>query len=158
VAGALMSLPFWFYWQGIPTPDSSLIPQVPATVGFGTAFIFGWLVNRSSGALDAITRGWFVHLVLGIVATGWLLHTLHATPMAQPGLTKTLFALVFGVAVWGWVFGLTGAALRFLSNYSAVRRYIADACTGSTPRTCRVAALAVGWAGPHGASSTPSSW
>jgi len=127
VAGALMTLPMWFYWQGIPTPDSSLIPQVPAAVGFGTAFIFGWLVNRSGTALDAITRGWFVHLVLGIVATGWLLHTLHSTPMAQPGLTKTLFALVFGVAVWGWVLGLTGAALRFLSNYSAVRRYIADA-------------------------------
>ena len=127
VAGALMTLPFWFYWQGIPTPDSSLIPQVPATVGFGTAFIFGWLVNRSATALDAITRSWFVHLVLGIVATSWLLHTMHATPMAQPGLTKTLFALVFGVAVWGWVLGLTGAALRFLSNYSAVRRYIADA-------------------------------
>jgi ABC-type multidrug transport system ATPase subunit len=127
VAGALMTLPFWFYWQGIPTPDSSLIPQVPATVGFGTAFIFGWLVNRSATALDAITRGWLVHLVLGIVATGWLLHTMHATPMAQPGLTKTLFALVFGVAVWGWVLGLTGAALRFLSNYSALRRYIADA-------------------------------
>jgi ABC-type multidrug transport system ATPase subunit len=127
VAGALMMLPMWFYWQGIPTPDSSLIPLVPAAVGFGTAFIFGWLVNRSGGALDAITRGWFVHLVLGIVATGWLLHTLHATPMAQPGLTKTLFALVFGVAVWGWVLGLTGAALRFLSNYSATRRYIADA-------------------------------
>ena len=127
VAGALMTLPMWFYWQGIPTPDQSLIPQVPATVGFGTAFIFGWLVNRSGTALDAITRGWFVHLVLGIVATGWLLHTMHATPMAQPGLTKTLFALVFGVAVWGWVLGLTGAALRFLSNYSAVRRYIADA-------------------------------
>ena len=47
--------------------------------------------------------------------------------MAQPGLTKTLFALVFGVAVWGWVLGLTGAALRFLSDYSAMRRYIADA-------------------------------
>ena len=43
------------------------------------------------------------------------------------GLTKTLYALVFGVAVWGWVLGLTGAALRFLSNYSATRRYIADA-------------------------------
>jgi ABC-type multidrug transport system ATPase subunit len=35
--------------------------------------------------------------------------------------------MVFGVAVWGWVFGLTGAALRFLSNFSATRRYIADA-------------------------------
>jgi ABC-type multidrug transport system ATPase subunit len=47
--------------------------------------------------------------------------------MAQPGLTKTLFAMVFGAALWGWVLGLTGAALRFLSNYSAARRYIADA-------------------------------
>jgi hypothetical protein len=44
---------------------------------------------------------------------------MHASPMAQPGLTKTLYAMVFGVALWGWVLGLTGAALRFLSNYSA---------------------------------------
>ena len=127
LAGALMSLPMWFYWQGIPTPDQSLIPQLPAALGFGTAFIFGWLVNRSGSALSAIERGWFAHLVLGVVATAWLLHTLHATPMAQPGLTKILFALIFGVAVWGWALGLTGAALRFLSNYSAARRYIADA-------------------------------
>jgi ABC-type multidrug transport system ATPase subunit/peptidoglycan/LPS O-acetylase OafA/YrhL len=127
VAAALMSLSFWFYWQGIPTPDQSLIPQIPATVGFGTAFVFGWLVHRSSGALTAITLRWFAHLVLAVIGTAWLLHTLHAQPMAQPGLTKTLFALVFGVSLWGWVLGLTGAALRFLSNYSAVRRYIADA-------------------------------
>ena len=51
VAAALMSLPIWFYWQGIPTPDQSLIPQIPASVGFGTAFAFGWLVHRSSDAL-----------------------------------------------------------------------------------------------------------
>jgi hypothetical protein len=52
---------------------------------------------------------------------------MHATPLATPGLTKTLFAMVFGVALWGWVLGLTGAALRFLANYSPTRRYIADA-------------------------------
>jgi len=127
VAAALMSLPFWFYWQGIPTPDQSIIPQIPASVGFGTAFAFGWLVHRSRDALSVIGRRWFVHLVLAVIATGWLLHTMHASPMAQPGLTKTLFAMIFGVAVWGWVLGLTGAALRFLSNYSATRRYIADA-------------------------------
>jgi ABC-type multidrug transport system ATPase subunit/peptidoglycan/LPS O-acetylase OafA/YrhL len=127
VAAALMSLPFWFYWQGIPTPDQSLIPQIPASVGYGTAFVFGWLVHRSKGALGAIEQRWFPHLVMAAIATGWLLHTMHAQPMAQPGLTKTLFAMVFGVAVWGWVLGLTGAALRFLSNYSAMRRYIADA-------------------------------
>jgi peptidoglycan/LPS O-acetylase OafA/YrhL len=127
LAAALMTLPMWFYWQGIPTPDMSLIPQVPATVGFGTAFIFGWLVQRSSGALEAINSRWFAHLVIGMVATGWLLHVVHTSPMAQPGTTKTVYACVFGVAVWGWVLGLTGAALKFLSNYSPARRYIADA-------------------------------
>ncbi|HYJ42014.1 MAG TPA: ATP-binding cassette domain-containing protein [Steroidobacteraceae bacterium] len=127
VAAALMSLSFWFYWQGIPTPDQSLIPQVPASVGFGTAFVFGWLVHRSRDALSLIASRWFVHLMLGVISTGWLLHTMHASPMAQPGLTKTLFAMIFGIAVWGWVLGLTGAALRFLSNFSATRRYIADA-------------------------------
>ena len=129
VAAALMSLPFWFYWQGIPTPDQSLIPQVPAIGGFRHRVRL-----RLAGASLAAMRsppsrsGWFrTPGASAIVATGWLLHTMHATPMAQPGLTKTLFALVFGVAVWGWVLGLTGAALRFLSNYSATRRYIADA-------------------------------
>ena len=123
-----MSLSFWFYWQGIPTPDQSLIPQIPASVGFGTAFVIR--LARASLARCAVvdrpaagscTSCWRV------IATGWMLHTMHASPMAQPGLTKTLFAMMFGVAVWGWVLGLTGAALRFLSNYSATRRYIADA-------------------------------
>ena len=114
--------------MGIPTPGQSLIPQIPASVGFGTAFTFGWLVHRSSDALAAIAQRWFANLVHRdrrhrLAAA----HHARQRPMAQPGLTKTLYALVFGVAVWGWVLGLTGAALRFLSNYSAVRRYIADA-------------------------------
>src|SRR5204862_5216744 len=29
LAIALASIPMWFYWAGIPTPDQSLIPQVP---------------------------------------------------------------------------------------------------------------------------------
>src|SRR5688572_7782362 len=127
VAAALMSLPFWLYWMGIPTPDSSLFPQLPATVGFFTAFVIGWLVNRSSDALAILAKKWWVNLVFAAIATGWLLHTSHVTPFAAPGTTKTVYAYIFGVAVWAWVFGLTGAALRFLSNYSAVRRYIADA-------------------------------
>jgi ABC-type multidrug transport system ATPase subunit/peptidoglycan/LPS O-acetylase OafA/YrhL len=127
VAIALTGLPMWFYWQGIPTPDQSLIPTVPASIGFGTAFVFGWLVQRAPGALAAIEKRWLSNLVLAVIATGWMLHQQHLTPMATPGTIKTLYALAFGVAVWTWVLGLTGAALRFLSNYSATRRYIADA-------------------------------
>jgi ABC-type multidrug transport system ATPase subunit/peptidoglycan/LPS O-acetylase OafA/YrhL len=127
LAAALMWQPFWFYWAGIPTPDMSLIPKIPACVGFGTAFIFGWLVNRSAGSLEAMAKRWVPHLVFAVLATAYLLYVVKSTAMAQPGATKALFAYAFGVAVWGWVLGLTGAALTFLNNFSAARRYIADA-------------------------------
>jgi len=132
LAATLMWQPMWIYWTGIPTPDMSLIPKIPATVGFGTAFIFGWLVNRSASALQgnslqAMALRWQEHLLFGVLATAYLVYVVKSNVFAQPGLTKTLFAYAFGVAVWGWVLGLTGAALKFLSNYSAVRRYIADA-------------------------------
>ncbi len=127
VAIVLARLPVWFYWQGIPTPDRSLIPQLPATVAFGTAFVVGWLVHRAPGALDALVARWRLHLAVGAAATGWCLHVVHGAPLAEPGLTKTLTALAFGVAVWGWVLGLTGASLRFLSGHSPLRRYVADA-------------------------------
>jgi ABC-type multidrug transport system ATPase subunit len=113
---------------GIPTPDQSLIPQIPATVGFGTAFAVGWLVNRAAtSALPVIQQRWLVHLALAAAVTTALLMVVHRHPLAEPGFTKNAYAYLFGVAAWSWVLGLTGAALRFLSGYSAVRRYIADA-------------------------------
>jgi ABC-type multidrug transport system ATPase subunit/peptidoglycan/LPS O-acetylase OafA/YrhL len=127
VAVALFALPLWFYWAGIPTPDQSLIPQMPALVGFGTAFAFGWLVHRSKDALPAIERRWLAHLALAVTVTVVLFYIMRRHPMAEPGFTKNAYAYLFGVAVWSWVFGLTGAALRFLSNYSPARRYVADA-------------------------------
>jgi ABC-type multidrug transport system ATPase subunit/peptidoglycan/LPS O-acetylase OafA/YrhL len=127
LAVVLARLPVWYYWQAIPTPDRSLVPQLPATVGFGTAFVVGWLVHRAPGTLAALAARWHLHLALGAAATGWCLHVVHATPLAEPGLTKTLTALALGVAAWGWVLGLTGASLRFLSAHSPARRYVADA-------------------------------
>jgi ABC-type multidrug transport system ATPase subunit/peptidoglycan/LPS O-acetylase OafA/YrhL len=127
LAGALLQLPMWFYWQGIPTPDMSLIPNLPAVVGYGTAFAFGWLVHRSPELLQAIAARWSLYLLFGVLATCYLLYVVKTSPMATPGNTKVMFAYAFGVAVWGWTLGITGAALTYLSNFSPVRRYIADA-------------------------------
>jgi len=140
VALALMALPTWYYWSGIPTPDQSLIPQPVPLVGYGVAFGFGWLVHRSSTALASLARYWLPNLLAGAVAAAWLLLSLRVSPMAPPGfpadpldlvdgttLTKSGFALMHGVAAWGLAMGITGAALRFLSGHSPVRRYIADA-------------------------------
>jgi ABC-type multidrug transport system ATPase subunit/peptidoglycan/LPS O-acetylase OafA/YrhL len=140
VACALLPLPNWFYWTGIPTPDQTLIPQVAPLVGYGTAFATGWLVHRSAGALPALARHWLPNLLAGALAAAWMLASMRTTPMAPDGvpaeplvlfdgavLTKSGFALMHGIAAWGLALGLTGAALRWLDGYSPVRRYVADA-------------------------------
>ncbi len=128
VAAALLSVPMWFYWTGIPTPDQTLIPQLAPCVGYGVAFGFGWLVHRSRDALALIARHWAVHLAIGVVAVSGLLYLLHTLPpMAERGVGSVAFAYGFGVASWGLALGLTGMALRFLSAFSAWRRYVADA-------------------------------
>jgi glucans biosynthesis protein C len=37
-----------------------------------------------------------------------------------------LYSIAYMIGVWCWIFGLIGASLRFLSNESPLRRYIAD--------------------------------
>ena len=40
----------WPVWFGIPTPDTGFTPKIPAIVGFGTAFAFGWMLHRQAAA------------------------------------------------------------------------------------------------------------
>lgn len=122
LAASLLSLPTWFFWQGIPTPDLSLIPQLASFVGYGTAVAFGWLVHRANGALQEIQQRWVGHLLLAVAGTAvclWLHHS--------PTPDKIVQVLVFCISLWSWVFAVTGVALRFFSGYSAARRYVADA-------------------------------
>jgi peptidoglycan/LPS O-acetylase OafA/YrhL len=66
LAACLMSLPTWVPQAGIPTPDRSLIPLLPAAVGYGMAFAFGWLVHRAPHALVAMRQSWVSHLCLAL--------------------------------------------------------------------------------------------
>jgi ABC-type multidrug transport system ATPase subunit/peptidoglycan/LPS O-acetylase OafA/YrhL len=130
LAACLLTLPFWVYWQGIPTPDHSLIPQSASFVGYGTALVFGWLVHRASGALAEVERRWLGHLSIAISASAvcvWILHSQGPLTPVAPGSLRTTFVLAFVVAQWSWVFAITGVALRFFGTYSSTRRYIADA-------------------------------
>ena len=130
LAACLLSLPFWVYWQGIPTPDHSLIPQLASFVGFATAMIVGWIVHRSQRLLNDLRERYAGHLVLAAAASGvclWIMHSQAPMTPVPLGVPRTVFVLAFGVALWSWIFGLVGAAVRFFNEYSPVRRYIADA-------------------------------
>jgi ABC-type multidrug transport system ATPase subunit/peptidoglycan/LPS O-acetylase OafA/YrhL len=109
---------------GIPTPDSSLLPQIPALVGFGTAFVFGWLLHRQLDLLTELRQRWLGHLVVGVA----LSIACQTVPGIKLGPTATpLYAGCYLLSSWYWSFGIIGAALRFCDGESAVRRYLADA-------------------------------
>lgn len=124
----------WQPWFGIRTPDTGLLPQLPAVVGYGTAFIVGWWLHRQSALLAALRRQWALQMLLALALTVTALALVGPTPdLARPALmpggegARALYAAVYAVAIWCWVLGLTGAALRFAEGYSPLRRYLADA-------------------------------
>lgn len=124
----------WAVWFGIPTPDTGLLPQLPALVAYGTAFALGWVLHRRVDRLETIARQWPVNLGLGVGLTATCLWIAGPTPnlaaatVIEGGATlRLVYAAAYVLSIWTWTFGLLGAALRFLSAESAIRRYFSDA-------------------------------
>ncbi|HEX2164266.1 MAG TPA: ATP-binding cassette domain-containing protein, partial [Thermoanaerobaculia bacterium] len=105
----------------------------PALVAYGTAFAFGWVLHRQTGLLDVLARQWRGHLVLAGGLTVACLAIVGPTPdlaapttLAGGSALRLAYAAGYALAVWCWTLGLVGAAMRFLSAESRVRRYLAD--------------------------------
>jgi glucan biosynthesis protein C len=127
---ALYLHPYWIMWFGIPTPDKGFVPALSSTVAYGGAFLFGWLAQRQAGVLDLWRRRWPAHLALALAMTAACLSMAGMTPLLMPvpqGTLKLAYAACYSIGAWSWAFALLGMALRFLSGYSAMRRYLADA-------------------------------
>ena len=127
---ALIVLSDWRPWLGIPTPDMTLLPNIAAMTAFGSAFGFGWLMHRQVELLNVLEARWPLNLAVALVATVACLAHVGVIPnidVAHRDLPTLAYAASYALAVWCWSFGLIGLALRFLSGYSATRRYIADA-------------------------------
>jgi glucans biosynthesis protein C len=127
---ALWFAPMWIRWFGIPPADMNLIVNPQALVAFGTAFGFGWLVHRQTDVIRMWERRWPLHLVVAIALTIACLLIAGPVPVLQPAqrdATTLAYAICYATAIWSWTIAVVGAALKFCSGFSAVRRYIADA-------------------------------
>jgi glucans biosynthesis protein C len=118
--------PTWFGWLGVRTPDSSLITNLQAWIGFGTAFGFGWLLHRQIGLLKSLERRCLLNLglAIGLIAASLVLASV---PPPRPDAVRLAGAVCYAPAIWTTSFAVIGLALRFLSGFSRVRRYLADA-------------------------------
>ena len=130
LGAALAAHAKWYAWFGVPTPDQSLYPSLAACVAFGSAFGFGWLLQRQQELLQRWTAHWPLHLIVAVAATvGCLLHA-GLAPKLVPATQNTAtvgYATAYALAGWSWTFAIVGLGLRFLSGHSPVRRYLADA-------------------------------
>jgi ABC-type multidrug transport system ATPase subunit/fucose 4-O-acetylase-like acetyltransferase len=124
----------WPVWFGITTPDRGLAPKLPALVAFGTAFALGWVMHRQAALLGVLERQWRVNLALAVALTSACLAIVGLAPdLAAPTVIaggtamRLAYAAAYALSIWYWTFGLIGAAMRFCSGASAVRRYLADA-------------------------------
>jgi peptidoglycan/LPS O-acetylase OafA/YrhL len=135
--------PGWVMWGGIPTPDQGFTPQIPALVGFGTAFAVGWFVHRQRALLRVWLASWIMHLAaaiaLSIVALaliggapelippGVIMPDMTGWPSNLTGWPRLLYAVCYTAAIWYWSFAIIGAAMRFCAQASPRWRYLADA-------------------------------
>jgi glucan biosynthesis protein C len=130
LALALTVEPKWPAWFGIPTPDSSLLPNTPALAGFGMAFAFGWLVHRQQRLIESWRDRWPLNLALFVAATAAGFAITGVAPLiayAPRDWTTAALAGLCAICAWSGTFAIIGMALRFLSGHSPARRYVADA-------------------------------
>jgi len=125
-AVCLYFTPTWVLWGGIASPDTGFTPQLPAIIGFGTAFAFGWLLHRQSELVSTWRQRWAMHLALAAVFTAVSLLTVESASAPLAAALRLAYAVCYSLAMWHWIFGLIGTALRFCSGESPLRRYIAD--------------------------------
>jgi glucan biosynthesis protein C len=125
---ALMLDPTWIGWLGVRTPDQSLVTNLQAVVGFVTAFSFGWLLHRQIDLIRLLERHWLLNFVAAIVliAASLALAGFPPRPIVDHA-TRLAGCVCYALAIWTTTFAVIGLALRFLSGFSATRRYIADA-------------------------------
>jgi peptidoglycan/LPS O-acetylase OafA/YrhL len=118
----------WFMWFGVRTPDFSFITNPQAWAAYGTAFGVGWLLHRRIELLQTVQRRWPLNLALAIALTvvSLAIATTHLTP-AMDWPIKPIGAACYALASWTATLAVIGLALRFLSDFSATRRYVADA-------------------------------
>lgn len=123
--------PTWIGWLGVQTPDSSLVINLQALMCYGTAFGIGWLLHRQIDLIRILEQRWLLNLVLAtvLIAASFLLagaSTLRPRPVNYETI-RLAGAVCYALAIWTTTFGAIGLALRFLSDFSPARRYLADA-------------------------------
>jgi glucan biosynthesis protein C len=131
VVVALLTTKWWLAWMGIPVPSMGFIPNPPALLAYGSAFVLGWLIHREQRVLTLLAADWLLYLVVAVLTTVAAIllagDRIHFGLRPLPPFEHAAFAIAYVLASWCWCFASLGAAVRFLGQPSARTRYLSDA-------------------------------
>jgi glucans biosynthesis protein C len=116
---------------GVDTPNRSLIPNLTVLALYGVFFATGWFLHRQPELLSEVTRGWGFYLAAGAAA---ILITVYGRGILNGvfpgGISKSWMlayrSTLYGMMMWSFVLGITGAFTTLFRRESPVWRYIAD--------------------------------
>lgn len=127
---AFAANPKWRMWFGVPTPDKSLVTNSTAVIAYGCALACGWLLHRQIGLIRNLERDWVLNLIVAIGLITACLAMVGVAPVSTPLPSEAIRlagAACYALATWSATFAVIGMAIRFMSGFSPVRRYVADA-------------------------------
>lgn len=117
-------------WFGITTPSKELIPNIPVTTIYLFIFGMGWFLHRNIKLLSVFQKRWKTELTAALILSLTLTYyylTYKSRYNTEFGWDYGIFCIGYALALWSWIFGLTGLFMRWFSAPSATMRYIADA-------------------------------
>jgi peptidoglycan/LPS O-acetylase OafA/YrhL len=112
-------------------PAAGLVPNLPALLTYGLAFVLGWSIHREQSVLGSLAADWLLYLGGAVLTTLAALYIagdrIHFGLEPLPASARTAFAGVYAIALWCWCFAAIGAAVRFCDSPSPRWRYLSDA-------------------------------
>ena len=122
-------------WDGpffgeVDQMGTRLLPAARAVAYFGLFFCVGWWMHRRAQLLETLrlwNKTYFAIALIAFLLLG-ACFSIHASPGNAAYVRVKLLALTAaGLYAWCMTFALTGAFLRFASEYQPWKRYLADA-------------------------------
>jgi glucans biosynthesis protein C len=109
-------------YAALDTPG--FLPSVRCLFAYAIPFAFGWLLFGNDDLLDTLSRrAWFYSAIAVLACVAYF--GLIISPDGRSTAIQAARA-ANALAMWCFIFGITGLFLRYLSGYSALRRYLCD--------------------------------
>jgi len=115
----------YFYPAGAVEIDGSFKPDSAQLLYHGGFFVVGWYLYKEQYLIEQYRRYWCLYTVGALLC---IFITMVGLGMKEEGDSNAQYIVAWfaNFSTWVCIFALIGGFERFLSGYSAVRRYLTD--------------------------------